>query len=66
MDSLRGNNIWMRFTLGIFDPDYILLLNKNTIVDERFLSELTKIAETDDRIRIVEPLIYYHSKSNRV
>ena len=51
----EGNNIGIRFALKALDPDYILLLNNDTVVDKYFLDELVKIAEKDKRIGIVAP-----------
>ena len=36
----EGNNIGIKFSLTNLDPDYILLLNNDTIVDKLFLNEL--------------------------
>jgi GT2 family glycosyltransferase len=48
-----GNNIAVEFTLAMFDPDYILLLNNDTVVDPQFLHEMIKSAA--DQIGIVGP-----------
>jgi len=55
-----GNNIGMKFALSVLDPDYILLLNNDTVVDKYFLNELVKVAESDGKIGIVGPKIYYY------
>ena len=39
--------------------DYILLLNNDTFVDKNLISELTRIAESDKKIGIVAPKIYF-------
>jgi len=46
----EGNNIGMRYALNNSRPDYILLLNSDTVVNPEFLTELVKAAETDNRI----------------
>lgn len=51
----EGNNIGIRFALKFLNPEYILLLNNDTIVDKNFLKELIKIAERDKNIGIVAP-----------
>ena len=48
----KGNNIAMRYALKALNPDYILLLNNDTVVDEEFLGELVKVAEIDKNIGI--------------
>jgi len=53
----EGNNIGIRYALKALNPNYILLLNNDTVVDKRFLDELVKIAESDERIGIVGPKI---------
>jgi len=40
--------------------DYVLLLNNDTLVDERLLAELLKAGESDPQIGILTPKIYYH------
>jgi len=59
-----GNNIGMRYALRALDPDYILLLNNDTVVESKFLSELVKVAEGDEKIGIVGPKIYYYDRPN--
>ena len=52
-----GNNIAMKFAMKVLNPDYILLLNNDTVVDKNFLTELVNVAESDDRIGIVQSKI---------
>lgn len=53
----EGNNIGMRYALKALNPDYILLLNNDTVVDKGFLSELVNVAEGDERIGSVQSLL---------
>jgi len=62
----EGSNIGMRYALGTLDPDYVLLLNSDTLVDPDFLTELIKVAEGDSRIGIVGPKIRFYGQSNRI
>lgn len=48
----KGNNIGIKYSLGVLNAKYILLLNNDTVVDEHFLDELINIAETEDSIGI--------------
>ena len=36
----EGNNIAIRFAMEKLDPEYVLLLNNDTVVDNKFLNEL--------------------------
>jgi GT2 family glycosyltransferase len=56
----EGNDIAIRFALNIFEPQYILLLNNDVVVDKGFLAELVKVAERERKIGIVGPTIYYY------
>ena len=57
----EGNNIGMRYALKALNPDYVLLLNNDTVVDGEFLGELVKVGESDGKIGIVGPKIYYYN-----
>ena len=41
----EGNNIGMGYALKNFNPNYILLLNNDTVVDKDFLRELSNTGE---------------------
>jgi len=63
----KGNNIVIKQILNENKSKYILLLNNDTVVDKKFLSGLVKVAESDDKIAIIGPKIYYYDyegKSN--
>jgi len=55
-----GNNIAFKYALKALIPDYVLLLNNDTVVDKEFLSELVVAAEKDEKIGIVGPKTYYY------
>jgi len=59
-----GNNIGIEYSLANSPPDYILLLNNDTVVDPDFLTEMVNVANTDDRIGIAGPKVYYYSFPN--
>lgn len=61
-----GNNIGIQYALKALNPDYVLLLNNDTVVDRAFLDELVKVAESDAMIGAVGPLIYYYSNLNMI
>ena len=49
----EGCNIGLRYALSNKNPDYVLLLNNDTIVDPNFLTELVKVA-TDTTVVTVD------------
>lgn len=51
-----GNNIGIRFSLERM-ADYILVLNNDTEVEKDFLTKLVEVAEEDEKIGIVSPVI---------
>lgn len=61
----EGCNIGLRYALANHNPDYILLLNNDTIVDPDFLTELVQVAGSDLSIGIVGPKIYVYQGANR-
>lgn len=61
----EGCNIGMRYALAALEPEYILLLNNDTYVDALFLTELVKVGESDRRIGIVGPKIYFYDYNGR-
>lgn len=61
----EGSNIGIRYALASFNPDYILLLNNDTVVDTEMLTELVKAADSDTNIGMVGPDIRSYSSSDR-
>ena len=61
----EGNNIGIKYILGLNDSDYILLLNNDTIVHEDFLDELVSIAVETKEIAFVGPKVYYYNYKGR-
>lgn len=62
----EGCNIGMQYALASFEPDYILLLNNDTVVDRGFLSELVSVAESEPSVGIAGPKVYLHNEPDRV
>lgn len=46
--------------------DYVLLLNNDTVVDKKFLTELVKVSEANDRIGISSPFVYWYDYPNKI
>jgi len=61
----EGNNVAIRHALRE-GADYILLLNNDTVIDKQLLMELVKIAESDLKIGICGPKIYYYNAPNTI
>ncbi|HOI40366.1 MAG TPA: glycosyltransferase family 2 protein [Methanobacterium sp.] len=61
-----GNNVGIRFAFEFFDPDYILLLNNDTVVDENFLGELVKNGESREDVGILGPKIYFYDEPETI
>ena len=60
-----GNNLGIRHALKSSSsksnshPEYLLILNNDTLVSENLITELIKKAEKDSRVGIVSPKIYF-------
>jgi GT2 family glycosyltransferase len=61
----EGNNIGIRYAFKTFNPEYVLLLNNDTVVDNNFLTELVKITVSDDMIGFAGPKNYYYDYHGR-
>ena len=61
----EGNNIGIRRALKA-NAEYVLLLNNDTVVAPDFLTELVKIAESDPRIGLLGPKIYFYNEPNKI
>ncbi len=61
----QGNNIAIKYTQKTHHPDYILLLNNDTVVNPKFLTEMVKVTEKDPYIGVAAPLIYYYEWGGR-
>ena len=60
----EGNNIAIRFAMKNMNPKYFLLLNNDTVVDNRFLDELIQVALKKDKIGFLGPKIYCYNSNN--
>jgi GT2 family glycosyltransferase len=61
----EGNNIGMRYALKAQNPDYILLLNNDTVVKSDFLDKLVNAINSDERIGFAGPIIYKYNCNGR-
>ena len=58
-----GNNIGVHFALQYLNPDYVLLLNNDTITHENFLDELLRVACRNDRVGSIQPVLLNYDAS---
>lgn len=56
-----GNNVAIRYALENRAPDFVLILNNDTVVAPDFLSRMIEAAERDPAIGVVGSKVYYHS-----
>ena len=62
----EGNNIGIRYALNKYHPDYFLLLNNDTVVDSKFLTEMVTVAGTNTAIGIAGAKLYYYGNPNQL
>ncbi len=60
-----GNNIGIMYAIDFLNPDYILLLNNDTVVDKNFLNELVVTGEENKKIGFFGPKIYFYEHKGR-
>ena len=53
----KGNNIGIKYAFKNLNPDYILLLNSDTIVEKEFLRELVSVANSNLSVGSVQSLL---------
>lgn len=61
-----GNNLGIKYAQDKYKPGYYLLLNNDTIVDEKFLEELVKSGSDDLNIGCTVPKILYYDQPDRL
>ncbi|MFA5374701.1 MAG: glycosyltransferase family 2 protein [Dehalococcoidia bacterium] len=61
-----GTDIGIKYSLENSQPDYILSLNNDTIVEPKFLNRLVEAAESDKSVGIAGPKVYYYDNPDRI
>jgi GT2 family glycosyltransferase len=61
----EGNNVGIRYALAQ-QPDFILVLNNDTVVRSDFLTHLVAEAETNPSIGVVGPKMYFYDPPDMV
>jgi GT2 family glycosyltransferase len=59
-----GNNVGINFAIESLNPDYVLLLNNDTVVDKYFLRELVEVAESHDEIGFTGPKTLFYNRKD--
>lgn len=62
----EGNNIGIRFSLNSIKPDYILILNNDTVVAPDLLNILIEEGEKNDEIGVLGPTVYYYNEIQKI
>jgi hypothetical protein len=57
----EGNNVGTRYALKALNPDYVMLLNNDTVVDRDFLGKLVNVAEARKDAAVIGPKILYYN-----
>lgn len=61
----EGQNIGIRYALEK-KTDYVFITNNDTTLDKNLLKELLKVAESDDKIGVVGPIVYWANDPERI
>jgi hypothetical protein len=61
----EGCNIGIRYAFAALQPEYILLLNNDTVVKNDFLNELVKAISSSETIGFAGPIVYYYNYEGR-
>jgi len=62
----EGNNIGIKYVLKKFNPNYILLLNNDTVVDKNFIEELVRTGDDNDSVGLLNPIIFEYKNPSRI
>lgn len=61
----EGNNVGIRYSLEN-GADYVLLLNNDTVVDKKFLTEIVSAAQAHPEAGVLGPKIYLYGEEGRI
>lgn len=61
----KGNNIGIQYAVNTQIPDYVFLLNNDTVIDENSLVNLVKKGESSEKIGVLGPTIYYYQSNGQ-
>lgn len=61
-----GNNLGIVYALKFLDPDYLLLLNNDTLVEKDFLEKMLEMGESYEDIGVIGPKTCYYPQKNLI
>jgi GT2 family glycosyltransferase len=61
-----GNNLGIVYALKFLDPDYLLLLNNDTLVEKDFLEKMLEMGESYKDIGVIGPKTCYYPQKNLI
>jgi GT2 family glycosyltransferase len=61
-----GNNVGIKYALAKDDFEYVWLLNNDAVVDKEALTEMVKLAESDEEISVVGSKLLYYYKPDTI
>ncbi len=59
-----GFNLGLNFAFNDSNADYVLISNNDVKADKKVISELIKVAESDEKIGFVTGKVYYYDRPN--
>ena len=62
----RGNNIGIRYAINQINPEYFILLNNDTVVENYFLWELINYAVIKEDVAGLNPIVDYYDDPKRI
>ena len=60
-----GNNKGIQFALGVLNPEFILILNNDVVVDKKFLNVIIQALKLNPETGIAGPKVYYYDYNGR-
>jgi GT2 family glycosyltransferase len=60
----KGNNIGIEFSMSYLDPDFIFLLNNDTVIRPDTLTKIVNTIKRNNKIGIIGPKICYYDESD--
>ena len=61
-----GNNLGIKFSFKLSDPEYVLILNNDTVVDKQMVNYMVLEGENDEKIGILQPKLLYYDYPERI
>jgi GT2 family glycosyltransferase len=61
----EGNNIGIEFAINFLSPDFLFLLNNDTVVSKNFLSQIIKVVRDEMNVAIAGPKVYYYDYNGK-